>query len=327
MTWLADLVRDFRYSARSLARTPGFTVVAVAVLALGIGATSAIFSLVSAVWLKPLPFADADRIVSLWVDLTAIGGPPRVDFAPGHYADWQERAQSFESMSADRSRQLEFDGRRRRARTARPACARSSSLFETIGLRRCSAARSLPDDGRASAVVVSEGFWLRRLGGDPAAVGRTITLDGSPHLVVGVVPRDFRFPQGESDVFVPTVFAPEVLANAQVVRLVSRREAEPGVTARSRARRDERHFRGARSRDYPQTGRGAAARSRAARASTLSPTYGRRCRATRRRRARAADCVRQRREPDARARDGAAEGARDSQGARRRARPRVAAAA
>jgi putative ABC transport system permease protein len=66
MGMLADLFRDFRYSARSLARTPGFTVVAVAVLALGIGATSAIFSLVSAVWLKPLPFADAERLVSLW---------------------------------------------------------------------------------------------------------------------------------------------------------------------------------------------------------------------------------------------------------------------
>ena len=64
---LADLLRDFQYAARSLLRTPGFTVVAVAVLALGIGATSAIFSLVSAVWLKPLPFADEDRIVSLWV--------------------------------------------------------------------------------------------------------------------------------------------------------------------------------------------------------------------------------------------------------------------
>ena len=66
MTKLADLVRDFRYAGRSLARSPGFTVVAVAVLALGIGATSAIFSLVSAVWLKPLPFADAERIVTLW---------------------------------------------------------------------------------------------------------------------------------------------------------------------------------------------------------------------------------------------------------------------
>jgi hypothetical protein len=82
MGMLADLFRDFRYSARSLARTPGFTVVAVAVLALGIGANSAIFSLVSAVWLKPLPFADAERLVSLWVDLSVVGGRRRNEVAP-----------------------------------------------------------------------------------------------------------------------------------------------------------------------------------------------------------------------------------------------------
>src|SRR6188508_3437120 len=100
MSVLGDLVRDFRYAARSLARSPGFTVVAVAVLALGIGATSAIFSLVSAVWLKPLPFADAERIVTLWIDLPRIGGPDNVNLAPGIFVDWQERSQSFESMSA-----------------------------------------------------------------------------------------------------------------------------------------------------------------------------------------------------------------------------------
>jgi hypothetical protein len=91
MSVLGDLVRDFRYAARSLARSPGFTVVAVAVLALGIGATSAIFSLVSAVWLKPLPFADAERIVSLWADLTAVGGPPQVEISPATTCDWQQR--------------------------------------------------------------------------------------------------------------------------------------------------------------------------------------------------------------------------------------------
>src|SRR6186713_2571383 len=100
MSVLGDLVRDFRYAARSLARSPGFTVVAVAVLALGIGATSAIFSLVSAVWLRPLPFADAERIVTLWVDLTAVGGPETVNIAPANFVDWQERSRSFESMSA-----------------------------------------------------------------------------------------------------------------------------------------------------------------------------------------------------------------------------------
>src|SRR5690349_17072482 len=99
MTMLGDLVRDFRYAARSLARTPSFTVVAVVVLALGIGATSAIFSLVSAVWLKPLPFADAERIVTLWTDLKAVGGPERVEISPSNYVDWQQRSQSFESMA------------------------------------------------------------------------------------------------------------------------------------------------------------------------------------------------------------------------------------
>ena len=89
----------------------------------------------------------------------------------------------------------------------------TSSLFATIGLAPMLGRTFVPEDGAGEpVVVVSEGFWLRRLGGDPAAVGRTITLDGSPHLVVGVVPRDFRFPSGEIDVFVPTVFPPEVLA-------------------------------------------------------------------------------------------------------------------
>jgi predicted permease len=212
MAMLADLVRDFRYAGRSLARTPGLMVVAVAVLALGIGATSAIFSLVSAVWLKPLPFADAERIVSLWIDLTTIGGPPRVEIAPANYADWQQRSQSFESMAPIETASFNLTGeggdpeRLSGIRT-------TSSLFATIGLAPLLGRTFVPDDGAGEPVaVVSEGFWLRRLGGDPAAVGRTITLDGSPHLVVGVVPRDFRFPSGELDVFVPTVFPPEVLA-------------------------------------------------------------------------------------------------------------------
>ncbi len=229
MTMLADLVRDFRYSARSLARTPSFTVVAVAVLALGIGATSAIFSLASAVWLKPLPFADEDRLVTLWGDFTPIGGPPRVELSPANYVDWQQRAQSFESMAPIEraSFNLTGDG----GEPERLAGVRTtSSLFATIGLAPLLGRTFVPDDGTGEPVaVVSEGFWLRRLGGDPAAVGRTITLDGSPHLVVGVVPRDFRFP-AESDVFVPTVWAPEVLAqeNSYFWYLVAK--LKPGVT-------------------------------------------------------------------------------------------------
>jgi putative ABC transport system permease protein len=211
MTMLADLARDFRYAARSLLRTPGFTVVAVAVLALGIGATSAILSLVSAVWLRPLPFADAERIVSLWIDASPGGGPARVEITPGHYVDWSARAQSFEEMTLIESVGMNLTGdggepERLRGLRSTP------NLFATIGLAPLLGRTFEPDDGAAGSVVVSEGFWLRRLGGDPTAVGRTITLDGAAHTVVGVVPRDFRFPYREQDVYIATVFSPQFLA-------------------------------------------------------------------------------------------------------------------
>jgi predicted permease len=208
---LTDLIRDFSYAARSLARTPGFTIVAVVVLALGIGATSAIFSLVSAVWLKPLPFAHEERLVSLWVDLSSVGGPPRVEATPHNFAEWSARAQSFEQMApvVPNSMNLTGDGEPERLAIVRT----TPNLFETIGLAPIVGRTFVADDGASEAVVVSERFWARRLGADPAAVGRTITLDGSPHVIVGVVPPDFRFPYGEKDVFVATVFPPEVLAD------------------------------------------------------------------------------------------------------------------
>jgi predicted permease len=211
MRLLTDLTYDFRHSVRSLLRSPGFTVVTVAVLALGIGATSAIFSLASAVWIKPLPFADAERLVTLWVDLTSVGGPPRVEVAPGNYADWWPRAQSFESMTPIEPASFNLTGGS--GEPERLAGVRTTAnLFETIGLQPLLGRTFLPGDADDKAVVVGQGFWLRRLGGDASAVGRSITLDGSPYTIVGVVPRDFRFPNGEIDVFVPTVFASDVLA-------------------------------------------------------------------------------------------------------------------
>src|SRR5262245_9639654 len=210
MTMLADLPRDFRYAARSLARTPGFTVVAVAVLALGIGATSAILSLVSAVWLKPLPFANEDRLVSLWVDLSSLGGPARLEATPSNYDAWRRRAQSFEEIApvVPSSMNLTGGGEPERLAVVRS----TTNLFATIGLAPILGRTFAPDDDAGEAVVISERFWLRRLGGDPGVVGRTITLDGSAHVVIGIVPPDFRFPYGEKDVFIATAFSPELLA-------------------------------------------------------------------------------------------------------------------
>ncbi len=137
-------------------------------LALGIGATSAIFSLVSAAWLKPLPFADEDRLVSLWIDLTAIGGPPRVEISPANYADWQARAQSFESMApiVSGSFNLTGDG----GEPERLAGVRTtSSLFATIGLAPLLGRTFVPDDGtrrarrrRQRRFLVTSPWWRPR---------------------------------------------------------------------------------------------------------------------------------------------------------------------
>jgi hypothetical protein len=237
MTMLADLPRDFRYAVRSLLRTPGFTVVAVAVLALGIGATSAIFSLVSAMWLKPLPFADVERVVTIWIDGSAGGGPARGELTPAYYADWHQSAQSLEEMApvVPATVNLTGDGEPEQLIGVRS----TPNLFATIGLAPIVGRTFLPEDGASEAVVVTEGFWRRRLGGDPAAVGRTITLDGSPHEVVGVVPRDFRFPNvpfSEKDVFIATVFSPDVLAQRGASTGRSSRSCAPGCPSVRRRR-------------------------------------------------------------------------------------------
>jgi predicted permease len=211
MAALADLPRDLRYAARSLARTPGFTAVAVAVLALGIGATSAILSLVSAVWLKPLPFVDEERIVSLWLDLSSIGGPARLEATPSNFDAWQRRAQSFEEMAPVVGASVNLTGSGEPERLA--AVRTTTNLFTTIGLAPTVGRTFVPEDGANQLIVISERFWQRRFGGDPSVVGRTLTLDGFPHAVVGVVPPDFRFPYGEKDVFIATDFPSELLAD------------------------------------------------------------------------------------------------------------------
>src|SRR5262245_17236495 len=160
MTMLADLARDFRYAARSLLRTPGFTIVAVVVLALGIGATSAILSLVSAVWLKPLPFANEDRLVSLWLDLSSVGGPARVEATPSNYDAWRQRAQSFEEIAPVVPSTMNLTGGGEPERLA--AVRSTANVFATIGLAPILGRTFGPDDGAEEAVVISERFWVRR---------------------------------------------------------------------------------------------------------------------------------------------------------------------
>ncbi len=98
--WLEQTTQDVRHAVRMLRKTPGFTLVAVTMLALGIGANTAIFSLISAVLLRPLPFPESDRLVMLWDDFSQLGGPSRSETAPADYAAWHEQSQSFADMAA-----------------------------------------------------------------------------------------------------------------------------------------------------------------------------------------------------------------------------------
>jgi putative ABC transport system permease protein len=211
---LDTLSQDVRYAGRLLARTPGFTVVAVLILALGIGANTSIFSVVSAVLLKPLPFAEADRLVFLWEVSTAgnFVGPSTV--APANYVDWKARSRSFEDMALYNGLQeynLTGDGEPEHI----GAIVATTNLFSILRLTPILGRTfSAGDEGANAApvVVLSRTLWVRRFGADPGVIGRDILLDGVKHTVIGVVPPAFNYPSRRAEVYVPASFTPELLA-------------------------------------------------------------------------------------------------------------------
>ncbi len=203
----ADLRQDVRYALRQLVRSPGFTAVAVLTLALGIGANTAIFSAIDAILLKPLPYPDAERIVTVWQ--REQGATERDLAAPGNFLDWRERSTSFEALAAAEPYShgyLAPDG---------PETLRSwvvtENFFDVVGVPALLGRTLRPEDNqrgegaRARVAVLGYGLWQRRFGGDPGIVGQALTLDGEPVTVVGVMPARFEFPVGR-DMWVPRTF-------------------------------------------------------------------------------------------------------------------------
>jgi len=195
---------NLRHAARSLARSPGYVAVTVLLLALGIGANAAIFSAVEAVLLRPLPYSEPDRLVR--VRETFNHGQGRGSVSYENYRDWRAEATLFQAFAAYfvGSRSLRGDGAPERV----PALEATASLWEALGARPLAGRlfdESAELDPGERAVVLSEGLWRRRFGGDAAAVGATLVLDGEPHTVVGVLPARSRFPlYGEA----PGVYLP-----------------------------------------------------------------------------------------------------------------------
>jgi putative ABC transport system permease protein len=219
--------QDLRYGLRMLRRNPGFTFVAVLTLALGIGANTAIFSVVNAVLLRSLPYREPDRLVMLSYYRAREGAR----FATGSwYLDWRDQAKAFEQIASYRFGTADLTGSGEPERLS--AAFISSNLFATLGVDPALGRAFTSEEdtyGGPLAVILSEGLWRRRFGGDPQVIGRAITLEGESRTVVGVMPDEFRF-HGETELWLP--FALNVTAHRQVgtfrMNVIAR--LKPGVT-------------------------------------------------------------------------------------------------
>ncbi len=201
------LTGDLRLAGRRLARSPGFTLPAIVTLALAIGATTAVFSLVHAALLRPLPFPEPERLTVLWENQPA-QLKDREKVSAVNFQDWRRESRSFSALAAwtPWGVALTGAGEPEELSTVRA----SSGLFDVLGVAPALGRGFLPEEetpGRHRVAVLSHGTWLRRFGGDPAAVGRSVSLDGEPYQIIGVMPAGFRFPdEGEVSLWIPLAF-------------------------------------------------------------------------------------------------------------------------
>ncbi|HKG95310.1 MAG TPA: ABC transporter permease [Gemmatimonadaceae bacterium] len=192
---LEDLARDLHFALRVLRRNPGFTAATVLTLALGIGAATAIYSVVYGVLLRPLPYADAGRLVVLWERDVAHGAERNV-VSVANFEAWRERSRSFEGMAGLVPKPAVIAGTARAERVMGAEV--SPGYFQLLGVAPALGREFGESDaqgGGAAVIVLSDGYWKRHFGGDPAALGRALTIDGRPHTVVGVMPPDFDPPR------------------------------------------------------------------------------------------------------------------------------------
>ncbi|MEK6286650.1 MAG: ABC transporter permease [Acidobacteriota bacterium] len=210
---METLLQDLRYAIRMLLKKPGFTAVVVITLALGIGANTAIFSVVNGVLLQPLPFKDAHRLVAVRASNPKGFNEPIGASFPD-FKDWKEQNQVFQYIAGFTGQSLTLTGEDEPLRVRGQSV--SAAFFPMLEAEPVLGRVFLPDEekrGQAKVVVLSHGFWQRRFGGDEGIVGRTLTLDGSPYTVVGVLSPGFRFLR-DVDLWTP-LDVPAVLQQAR----------------------------------------------------------------------------------------------------------------
>jgi predicted permease len=199
--WLESIWRDLRLSVRALRRAPGFTAIAVVVMALGIGANVALFTVVRGVLLKPLPFQDPDRLLMVYESRT---GEVRNSVAGGIYGEWKKYNQSFERMALVHSGENQLSGAAGQLPERLKSASDSWDLFSTLGVHPAIGRDFTAADDSPSAngvVILSASLWQRRFGSDPGILGKTVNLDAQPYVVIGVMPAWFSFPEPSTELW------------------------------------------------------------------------------------------------------------------------------
>jgi putative ABC transport system permease protein len=250
--WMEILWQDVRFGVRMLVKSPTFTIVAVLALALGIGANSAIFSVVNTILLRPLPYPDPDSLVMVWEE-RAKAGYPRDTPSPANFISWKEQSQTLLGMSAYTNLSVSLTGVGEPERIEGQRV--SASLFPLLGVEPHMGRAFLPEEdqpGGNRVAMMSHGLWQRRFGSDPNIVGKALTLNGESRTIVGVMPANFEFPSREIEIWVPIAFPPEEAARrgAHFLQVIAR--TKPGVSV-EQAQAEMHTVAAGLQQQYPQT--------------------------------------------------------------------------
>ena len=222
--------QDLRYGARMLLKKPGFTLIVVITLALGIGANTAIFSVVNAVLLRPLPYEESERLAVLY-ETNPQQGRDQMSVSYPTFNDWRAQSQSFEQLAAFRSGGMILTGKEEPSRVQ--VMLASADLFALLRVKPQRGRTFLPEEdkaGGAPVVVISHAFWQRQFGGDEKAVGQQITLDGKSNTVIGVMPPGFALGDEQTEVWLALGIIADRMQNRAVHTLTVLGRLKSGVT-------------------------------------------------------------------------------------------------
>ncbi|HSE36136.1 MAG TPA: ABC transporter permease, partial [Blastocatellia bacterium] len=227
---METLIQDFRYTVRVLLKKPGFTAIVVLALAIGIGANTAIFSVVNAILLRPLPYKDFDRISMIWMDNPKLGVKEDWHSYP-NYVDYKQQNQVYEDMAAFNNRSFNLTGVGDPLRIL--GAWNTASLFSVLGVEPAIGrvfTEEEEEPGKDLVVVLSNGLWRSSFGSDPNIIGQPISMNGANRTVIGVMPAGFNFPDKTTEVWVPLAITPQRKQARNLISFKAVGRLRPGVS-------------------------------------------------------------------------------------------------